>query len=186
MTLKKLTCSFLITIILLVASAFINNAEAEEFHWMYNTFLDEFGKQSKSAYMHQDTVGTVSNMFALDGKCYVRVIISHNDFVGIFLNEYKMYRTPIYFPRGLLKMRNSKGEILELRYFSKWSQYGGLHIINGKYNFFDFMRRSVGDVHIMIHDDEYSTYRFTINANGFSESYMRLQNYHTLKQKGSE
>ena len=90
------------------------------------------------------------------------------------MHEYKRdSQAQTFIGGGIVRIKNSKGQIYTSDYISKWSQSGGLSL---SHNLIPFLKKSIGVVKVVVYDDYSSVYQFTLNANGFTAAYNEIKN----------
>jgi hypothetical protein len=160
------------------------NLEVLSNAWIVGTFIDEYGESTDKRFIKTGVVGHFSNSATSNGYLFAEVLL-HKEAAGIFLHEYEMTNPAEKFiGTARIKMKNSLGKELEIFTGSEWSQEGGLLIANFTAvegaedydfsNFRKFIKRSEGEIKVVIYDKYSSTYRFNLSAGGFNEAYNSL------------
>jgi len=152
--------------------------------WKLGKYNDEFGEPTDKKYIKTTTSGYFSNSAVTNEYLYVQVIVD-KEAAGIFLHEYRRTNAPEKFiGSATIKMRNSAGEELKIISASEWNQSGGILIKNFtmvkgaesyEYSQFrNFLKKSEGEIKVVIYDKYSSTYKFSIDTKGFSEEFNLL------------
>lgn len=151
--------------------------------WRKGNYVDEFGDPTSKSFIKTTTTGTFSNSAVNGEYLYVEIIIDKNS-TGLFLHEYESSRpAETFIGGGEMLLKNQAGEILRITAFREWSNKGGMSIYNliendDKYAFrsllTSFLKRSVGEIKVVVQDEYRSTYNFTIDATGFTKAYASL------------
>lgn len=148
--------------------------------WKLGTFNDEFGEPTKDKFIKTDTEGYFSNSATTNEYLYVKVLITNNA-AGIFLHEYsRSSPAEKFIGSATIKLKNSEGEKLRIISVSEWNHNGGLLITNkygskGYSKFRNFLRKSAGIIKVVIYDDYSSSYKFDIDATGFTKEFSLLK-----------
>ena len=141
--------------------------------WIVQSFVDEFGDETGEKFVGSEITGTFSNSATTNSKLSVYMRIGSLGVEELLLWEYGSYRV-----KGdkilRLKVRDEQGNDYSFRYrgddqglFINTPIYGGLEsevmdslLINNK------ILKCSGKM-----EDEYSTYRFDIDCNGFIDAF---------------
>lgn len=148
--------------------------------WEVSTFVDEYGEGTKDKYIHTNITGTFSNSATSNAYLFVTVLLK-KDGAGIFLHEYdKNAQAEKIIGTARIKMKNSEEKEIEILTSSVWNQSGGISIHNASSydgndfsKFKRFIKKSKGEIKVIIYDEYSSSYRFNIDTNGFEKE---LQN----------
>jgi len=152
--------------------------------WKLDSYNDEFGERTNQKFIKTRIDGHFSNSATSNEYLYVEVIVDKSA-AGIFLHEYKKSNPALkIIGTARIKMRNSSGEELQIYSSSDWNQNGGILINNFTYvkgaenydysKFRNFIKKSVGEIKVIIYDEYSSSYRFNIDATGFTKEFNLL------------
>lgn len=152
--------------------------------WKAGYFTDEYGEATKQKFIKTTVVGNFSNSATSNAYLLAEVLIEKSA-AGIFLHEYKDQSAPQKFiGTARIKMKNSEGKELQIFSSSSWNQSGGILIKNFTMvrgaesydfsNFRNFIKKSAGEIKVVIYDSYSSSYRFSIDSKGFSEEVDQL------------
>lgn len=149
--------------------------------WKKSYYVDEFGDETGVNNIRTKVTGTFSNSAVSGEILYVDIYVDKNS-AGIFLHE-RSRSSPAekFIGDGTIRMKNSNSETLTIYSYSEWSSSGGLLIRNKiwpeKYDYsklISFLKRSVGEIRVVIRDKYSSRYNFTIDATGFTKEFSLL------------
>jgi len=144
--------------------------------WVLGTLVDEYGDATTKKYIQTEAIGTFSNSATRDSFLKVEVIVDQENHVGVFLHEYSPDRSPVYFTgSGVMMAKNSTGKTFKTQSIGRWSQTGGISLINDRSAFISFLRNSNSEIKVVVHDEYSSTYNFTISAYGFATEYDKMK-----------
>lgn len=148
--------------------------------WKLNTFVDDFGDKTGKKFIETKTEGLFSNSATSGSPLYVKIILEKAA-AGIFLYEYSADNPAVKFiGTGTIKLKNSIGETLTLTSTSEWNQRGGIALHNDSYEGYpvaklrEFIKKSAGEIKVVIKDEYSSIYSFSIDVTGFTEEYEKL------------
>ena len=148
--------------------------------WQIGKFKDEFGDETKERFLGTFVEGRFSNSATSNSPLFVQILMT-KDNGAVFLHEYKPSNPSQGFSSVQLQMKNAAGEKELLRCYGKWAQSGGIKIEDGELSyqrdyskFKEFVRRSNGEVKIVISDEYSSVYNFTIDTKGFMDEFGKL------------
>jgi hypothetical protein len=130
--------------------------------------------------------GTFSNSATAGDYLFAEVVFT-KDAVGIFLHEYEKSAPMIgIIGEAKIMLKNSNNEVLKLTTENKWNDSGGISISDFHYegiaalneydytNLKKFIKKSTGEIKVVINDEYSSSYKFTIQTTGFTEEYSLL------------
>jgi len=141
--------------------------------WVVKNYTKAGGESTERKYARFDTEGTFSAQDGSNGKVYVTFMLNKEN-AGILL--YKSSKSnPLEKSTGtvIIKMKNTKGEEIELTSSRGWNKTGGILIEqnNNDYSRFRiFMLQNEGTVNVEIRDESAAVYNFNIIATGFGDS----------------
>lgn len=143
--------------------------------WQIDIFNDEFGDPTSEKYLRTIVSGVFSNSATSNSELHVKVLVTKTD-IGIFLHEYATSNPPqVFIGIGTIKMKNSANEIIDVQSSGDWNQNGGIKISNANFTkFIDFLKKSEGDIKVVIHDEYNSEYNFNIDVTSFKEEFKLL------------
>ncbi|MHA1233378.1 MAG: hypothetical protein ACTSPQ_22370 [Candidatus Helarchaeota archaeon] len=148
-------------------------------YWREGTFSYEFGVPLPDKLIYAEVRGECIflNPPETNLDCGpIRVIVDKNDNIIIFIGNYNY---DVYISKDKLMgrcsvvMKNLSGKVIKTFTNGVWSQRGGL-LIN-RSNIVPFLKKSKGDIKIVITDEYSSIYKFNINANGFTIAYNQMK-----------
>ena len=123
------------------------------------------------------TEGVFSDSTLNNNYLYAEVIVNTAN-AGILLRELKKSSPAVKFSEPVsIKMTNPSGEELQMTSTRSWNSSGGIMLErnNNDYSQFRiFLLQSKGTVNVEIKDSGIKTYHFSINADGFSDSFTKL------------
>jgi len=157
--------------------------------WQVKHYKDDFGDVTNEKFLSTSVGGyyySDSRYFAAETYVgiyidYKSIRIEHNSYDSRKKESIEMILHP-----ATIRMKNSKGEILEMVSSSSWERTGrissykiyGIIISNSKnekkYNydrFISFLKRSVDEIRVIIYGHDSSTNKFTFDVTGFTEGY---------------
>jgi len=188
---KKLT--FLILVILAGCSnppapekAVTNNAPAKPKTtavkpvanpWTVNSFAPKEGETEGTKFVRFVTEGVFSDSTNNNNYLYAEVLVNKTS-AGIFLrplnksNPAEKFSDPVQ-----IKMTSSEGMELQMTSTRRWNSSGGILIEknNNDYSQFRiFLLQNKGTVKVEVKDSGTKIYNFSINTDGFSDSFTKL------------
>jgi hypothetical protein len=152
-------------------------ATAKENPWTINSFAPKEGKTEGKKYVKFAAEGNFSDSTQTGGYLYAEVLFDKID-AGIFLHKLKKsgpvekFNEPTH-----IKMTNSAGTELQMTSTRRWNSSGGIKIErnNNDYSQFRiFLLQSSGSVAVEISDSGGNVYSFSMNTDGFSDSFGKL------------
>lgn len=152
--------------------------------WKAGYFTNEYGEQTKEKFIMTSVIGEFSNS-ATSNEFLLAEVLVKKTAAGIFLHEYNAQNPPQKFVgTARIKLKNSDGKELEIFSSSPWNQGGGILISNftlvegaESYDFSgfrNFIKKSEGEIKVVIYDEYSSSYRFSIKSKGFVEEFELL------------
>lgn len=145
--------------------------------WIVNSFAPKEGQAEGRKYVRYSTEGNFTDSTSSKKYLYAEVLVNKSN-GGIFLHELKKSNPAMLFNGPVrIKMTNSSGEELLMTSSRRWNASGGILIEqnNNDYSQFRiFLLKSKGLVAVEIRDSVSKIYNFSINANGFSDSFTSL------------
>ena len=145
--------------------------------WTISSFAPKEGETEGRKFVRFVTEGVFSDSIKNNNYLYAEVLVNKAS-AGIFLHELKKSSPAEKFSEPVqIKMTNSEGQELQMNSTRKWNSSGGILIEknNNDYSQFRiFLLQSKGPVTIEIKDSGTKIYHFSINADGFSDSFPKL------------
>lgn len=145
--------------------------------WTTGSFAPKEGETEGSKFVRFVTGGDFSDSIKNNNYLYAEVLVNKTN-AGIFLHELKKSSPAIKFSNSVqIRMTNSDGKEIQLNSTRRWNSSGGIMIEgnNGDYSQFRvFMLQSKGAIPVEIKESGTKVYRFTINADGFGDSFTKL------------
>jgi hypothetical protein len=145
--------------------------------WTISSFAPKEGEKEGRKFVKFIADGDFSDLTQNNSYLYAEVIVNKES-AGILLHELKksspteMFSEPVQ-----IKMTNSSGQELYMISARRWNSSGGILIEknNNDYSQFRiFLLQNKGKVTIKIKDSGAKIYHFSIDADGFSDSFTRL------------
>jgi hypothetical protein len=145
--------------------------------WTISSFAPKEGETEGIKFVRFVTEGDFSDSTQINSYLYAEVIVNKES-AGIFLHELKKSSSAEKFSKPVqIKMTNSAGEELQMNSTRRWNSSGGILIEknNNDYSQFRiFLLQSKGSIMVEINDSGNKIYHFSMNAEGFSDSFTRL------------
>jgi len=145
--------------------------------WTISSFAPKEGETEGRKFIRFVSEGNFSDSTQSKGYLYTEVIVNKES-AGILLHELKKSSSVQKFSEPVqINMTNSSGQELQMNSTRSWNSSGGILIEknNNDYSRFRiFLLQNKGTVTIEIKDPGAKIYHFSINADGFSESFTRL------------
>ena len=145
--------------------------------WSISAFAAKEGEAEGKKFVRFISEGNFSDSLQTNGNLYVEVIFNKVS-AGIFLHERKKSSPAVKFNDPVqIKMTNSSGEELHMTSSRRWNNSGGILIEqnNNDYSQFRiFLLQNKGTLTVEIKDSGNKSYHFSINADGFGDSFTRL------------
>ena len=145
--------------------------------WTTSSYALKEGETEGRKFVRFVTEGDFSDSTQNNSYLYAEVIVNKSN-AGIFLHELKKSSPAEKFSEPVqIKMTNSSGQELQINATRRWNSSGGVLIErnNNDYSQFRiFLLQSKGTVMVEIKDSGNKIYHFSINADGFSDSFTRL------------
>jgi hypothetical protein len=145
--------------------------------WAVNSYAPKEGETEGRKFVRFGTDGEFSDATGNASYLYAEVIVNKSN-AGIFLRELKKSNPPQLFSDPVnIKMVNNAGEELLMTSTRRWNSSGGILIErnNNDYSRFRiFMLQSKGLIKVEVKDSGNKTYKFTVNADGFSDSFNKI------------
>jgi hypothetical protein len=145
--------------------------------WAISSFAPKEGETEGRKFVRFVNDGDYSNPTKKNSYLYAEVIVNKES-AGILLHELKKSSPAEKFSEPVqIKMTNSSGQELQLISSRRWNSSGGILIEknNNDYSQFRiFLLQNKGLVTIEIKDSGAKIYHFSINADGFSDSFNKL------------
>lgn len=146
-------------------------------HWKTGSYSPKEGESEGRKFVRFVTEGDFSDSTQNNSYLYAEVIVNTVS-AGIFLREMKKSSPAEKFSGPvLIKMTNSSGQELQMTSTRSWNKSGGILIErnNNDYSQFRiFLLQSTGTVKVEIKDSGTKIYNFSMNAEGFSDSFIKL------------
>lgn len=145
--------------------------------WTTKSFPPKDGETEGRKYVRFVTEGNFSDSTQATNYLYAEVLVSKMS-AGIFLHELKKSSPSAIFQGPVqIKMTSSTGQELMMTSTRSWNKSGGILIEknNNDYSQFRiFLLQNKGAVTVEIKDSGPKIYNFSINADGFSDSFTML------------
>ena len=145
--------------------------------WTTGSYAPKDGETEGRKFVRFVTEGVFSDSTLNNNYLYAEVIVNTAN-AGILLRELKKSSPAVKFSEPVrIKMTNPSGEELQMTSTRSWNSSGGIMLErnNNDYSQFRiFLLQSKGTVNVEIKDSEIKTYHFSINADGFSDSFTKL------------
>jgi hypothetical protein len=145
--------------------------------WTINSYAPKEGESERRKYVRFVSEGVFTDTSQDNGYLYAEVLVDKKS-AGIFLHELKKSSPAEKFGEPVkINMINSSGEKLQMTSTRRWNSSGGISIErnNNDYSQFRiFLLKSKGTVTVEIKDSGIKIYHFSINADGFSDSFTKL------------
>jgi len=145
--------------------------------WTTSSFASKDGDSEGKNFVKISTEGDFSDSVKSNNKLYAEVLVKKSN-AGIFLHELKRTNTAVKFSDPVqIKMTNSEGTEILMNSTRGWNSSGGIMIEgnSGDYmQFRVFMMQSNGPIPVEIKGSGTKIYHFTINADGFIDSFTKL------------
>lgn len=145
--------------------------------WTIGSFAPKEGKTEGIKFVRFVTEGDFSDSIQTKSYLYAEVIVNKAS-AGIFLHELKKSSPTEKFSEPVqIKITNSSGQELQMISTRRWNSSGGILIErnNNDYSQFRiFLLQNKGKVTVEIKNSGAKIYHFSINADGFSDSFTRI------------
>jgi hypothetical protein len=145
--------------------------------WTISSFAPKEGETEGKKFVRIVTEGVFSDSTKNNIYLYAEVLVNKSN-AGIFLHELKKSNPAEKFSEPVqIKMTNSEGQELQMNSTKRWNSSGGILIErnNNDYSQFRiFLLQSKGTVTVEIKDSGTKIYHFSMNAEGFSDSFAKL------------
>jgi PBP1b-binding outer membrane lipoprotein LpoB len=145
--------------------------------WTTGSYAPKEGEKEGRKFVRLVTEGEFSDSTQNNSTLFAEVIVNKAN-AGILLHEMKKsspaqkFSDPVH-----IKMTNSSGQELQITSARSWNSSGGIMIErnNNDYSQFRiFLLQSKGAVTVEIKDSGTKIYHFSINTDGFSDSFTSL------------
>ena len=145
--------------------------------WAISSYSPKEGETEGRKFVRLVTEGSFSDSTQTNSHLYAEVLVDKQN-AGIFLHKQKK-SNPVETFHGpvQIKMTNSSGQELLMTSTRNWNKSGGILIErnNNDYSQFRiFLLQNKGTVTVEIKDPGTKIYNFSINTDGFSDSFTRL------------
>jgi hypothetical protein len=182
MTQHKTTCRKLLPAVLVLLLSMQSLYAENSKDWQVKYFVDDFGDKTDEGYLSGIIEGTFSNVATNNSEAIAAVIYAENDGLGLELFDYGLSPVSVSFYENVsIKIKQTDGTIASFR----GNAYNkGKRIIidrseEDKQKIKEILLAG-GDIKIYITiASEYSagsSYRFTLNTDGFKKAYEALYN----------
>jgi len=145
--------------------------------WTISSFAPKEGETEAKKFVRFVADGDFSNPTKNNNYLYAEVIVNKES-AGILLHELKKSSPAEKFSEPVqIKMTNSSGQELQMISTRRWNSAGGILIEknNNDYSQFRiFLLQNKGTITIEIKGSISKIYHFSINADSFSDSFLRL------------
>jgi hypothetical protein len=155
----------------------VSNVKSAANLWSINSFAPKDGETEGRKFVRFVTEGDFSDSTKNNSYLYSEVLVNKTS-AGIFLHEMKKsspaekFNEPVH-----IKMTNSSGQELLMTSTRSWNKSGGILIErnNNDYSQFRiFLLQSTGIVTVEIKDSGTKFYHFSINTEGFTDSFASI------------
>jgi len=145
--------------------------------WTVNSFAPKEGETEGTKFVRFVTEGVFSDSTKNNNYLYAEVLVNKTS-AGIFLrplnksNPAEKFSDPVQ-----IKMTSSEGMELQMTSTRRWNSSGGILIEknNNDYSQFRiFLLQNKGKVSVEVKDSGTKIYNFSINTDGFSDSFTKL------------
>lgn len=145
--------------------------------WAISSFAPKEGEAEGRKFVRFITEGNYSDSTQTNSGLYAEVLVDKQN-AGIFLHRLRKsspvetFKDPVQ-----IKMTNSSGQELHMTSTRSWNKTGGILIErnNNDYSQFRiFLLQNTGAVTVEIKDAGTKIYKFSINTDGFSDSFTKL------------
>jgi hypothetical protein len=145
--------------------------------WTTGSFASKDGDSEGKKFVTISSEGDFSDSLKSNNKLFAEVLVKKTN-AGIFLHELKKTNAAVKFSDPVqIKMTNSEGTEILMNSTRGWNSSGGIMIEgnSGDYmQFRVFMLQSKGSIPVEIKGSGTKIYHFTINADGFIDSFTKL------------
>ena len=145
--------------------------------WAVRSYAPKEGETEGKKFVKFVTEGVFSDSVRNNNYLYAEVVISKTN-AGIFLHELKKSSPAQLFSEPVsITMTNSSGQELQMISNRRWNSSGGISIERNSNDYSQlriFLLQSKGKVMVEVKDKGARTYNFSINADGFSDSFSKL------------
>ncbi len=155
----------------------VSNVKPAANPWKTGSYAPKEGETEGRKYVRFVTEGEFSDSTNAGNYLYAEVIVNTAN-AGILLRELKKsnptakFSEPVY-----IKMTNPSGQELQMTSTRSWNSSGGIMLErnNNDYSQFRiFLMQSKGTIPVEIRISGTKTYKFNLNADGFSDSFTKL------------
>lgn len=141
--------------------------------WEISSFVDDFGEKTGDNFIWTHAEGTFSNSATKDSYLYAELLVTPNK-AALYLHEYRKNNPAVKFiGGGVIAMKNSAGKTIHLRRLSDWNTSGGIKIRDVR-TLREFLKESTGKIKAAVKDKYSSTYKFTIDTEGYKYMYEKI------------
>lgn len=145
--------------------------------WTINSFAPKEGEAEGKKFVRFVTDGDFSDSTQNKNYVYVEVLANKTN-GGIFLHELRKSNPAEKFSEPVsIKMTNISGDEIQMTSSRRWNASGGILIEknNNDYSQFRiFMLQNKGIISVEIRDSGNKVYHFSLNADGFGDSFAKL------------
>lgn len=145
--------------------------------WTISSFAPKEGETEGRKFVRFVTEGDFSDSTQNNNHLYADIIVNTSS-AGILLHERKKSSPAEQFGKPVqIKMTNSSGEELNMNSTRRWNNSGGILIERNNNDYSQlriFLLQSKGTVSVEIKDSGTKIYHFSMNVDGFADSFSRL------------
>jgi hypothetical protein len=145
--------------------------------WTISSFAPKDGATEGNKFVRFVTEGDFSDSTLNNRYLYAEIIVNMTS-AGIFLHELKKSSPAGKFSEPVqIKMTNSSGQELQMNSTRRWNNSGGILIEKNNNDYSQlriFLLQSKGTITVEIKASGAKIYHFSINVDGFSDSFNRL------------
>lgn len=164
-----------VTLVLMILFSGFVSIVHSEIIWKHGNFVDEFGDTDKEKFLRHDASGVFSNNATTDSCLNVSITFSSKGDIGIFLHEYCSGPGEVLIGGGVMKLKNSNNETINVRLPDKWNNSGGMTVDKKDVpKLVSFIKKSSGYIKCVVNDEYTSVYNFKINSEGFTAEYKAM------------
>lgn len=143
--------------------------------WKIGEYSDQFGDPTGEKFISTNTIGNFSNSATSNSDLWVKIIIEKS-IAGLFLHQYSPSdQAEKFIGNGKMFLKNEKGEKIEILIGGHWNQNGGIRIENNNFTkLISFLKKSPGEIIVVVHNEYSSIYNFSIKGDGFNDEFKLL------------
>lgn len=155
----------------------VSKVKPEASFWTIKSFSAKEGETEGKKYVKFVSEGNYSDTTQTGKYLFAEVYVDKKN-AGIFLHKLKKSNAAEKFSEPVqIIMTNASGTELQMTSSRRWNSSGGILIENNNNDYSQlriFLLQNTGTVNVVVNDSKSSTYNFTMNLSGFSESFGKL------------